>query len=325
MAIKYKSLVVQSIIGILFLFIWLQFVDLNEILKYAKDVNISLLPIVFSFYIFAYIVRSYRWKILLEFINNIPWREIFPIYFIGLFANYIIPLRIGEIVKSVLLKDKYNVQISKTFPIVVIDKIFDFFGYLLIVLVILFVGQISTSIFLDVILLSSILILLFLAFVFIYYIKKDTLLRLVKKIISIFVPDRYKNKSFDVVANLMDGVSLIRQSPTSILIAISLSIFAVIIDGTYVYLLFSAMRYPVTFYIAILGYSLIGLAYIIPSPPAQIGINEIFWFIVFVSGLGLLNNKIAAITIFAHISTGLIISFIGMFMLWYKYRRLIKI
>ena len=62
--------------------------------------------------------------------------ESFAIFMTGLFINYLIPIRAGEIAKSVILKLKKNVRISQSLPTIFIDKITDLFPIVLIMILV---------------------------------------------------------------------------------------------------------------------------------------------------------------------------------------------
>ena len=73
----------------------------------------------------AYIWQAYRWNLLLSPVVRVPlWRSIQAIY-VGLFANEVLPLRPGEVIRSYLQARWTEVPFSVAFSSVIIERIFD--------------------------------------------------------------------------------------------------------------------------------------------------------------------------------------------------------
>lgn len=306
MKIKWQYIVIQIIIGILLLFLWIKYIDLNSTFKYIKEINLSLILIFTIMYLSAYFIRSYRWKLILNPIKKVPFRKILPIYTIGLFTTYLVPLRIGELAKSILLKNENNMPIAKTLPTVFIDKFFDLLGFVLAVLLLSSIIFPSNEILSKVIWLSLILFIIILIFVILIVLKKEKTIILLEKTTLYLVPKKYKNNIDRILKNLTDGIFVINRPISELTLLFSLTILAIIFDGLFVCTLFYSMNYPIPFLTGVLGYDLIGLGFIVPVSPAAIGSNEVLWSLVFTTLLGLEKNKIAAITLFGHAYTTLL-------------------
>jgi len=76
--------------------------------------------------------------------------------------------------------------------------------------------------------------------------------------------------------------------------------------------MFRAFAQVIPFPIILFGYTLIYLSYILPTPPAQIGSNELIMVLVFSVGLGLNKDMVSAVMAFAHLLTGLLIVIVGL-------------
>ena len=135
-----KLIMIQTIIGIALLVIWIKYMNLADIVYYIKRVNLTLLPAIFGLYVFAYTIRSYRWGIILSPLKEVPSKRIFYMYMAGLFINYIIPVRAGEVAKSYFLRNEFSVPMAKSFSTVFVDKIFDLVGILLVILILPFIS-----------------------------------------------------------------------------------------------------------------------------------------------------------------------------------------
>src|SRR3974377_1628922 len=73
----------------------------------------------------VYISHGWRWKTLLAPIAGLRlWRTVQAIY-IGLFANEVLPLRVGELIRCYLLAHWNNLRISLIFASAGVERILD--------------------------------------------------------------------------------------------------------------------------------------------------------------------------------------------------------
>ncbi|MEA2096308.1 MAG: lysylphosphatidylglycerol synthase transmembrane domain-containing protein, partial [Candidatus Cloacimonadota bacterium] len=115
------------VLGAIFLIAWIRIVDWQEFLNYFRKFDLKMVLVFSLFYLLAYILRSLRWRIILKPIYKMGLVESFSIFMSGMLINYLIPVRAGEIAKSVILKTRENVKISDSLPSIFIDKLTDLF------------------------------------------------------------------------------------------------------------------------------------------------------------------------------------------------------
>jgi glycosyltransferase 2 family protein len=78
----------------------------------------------------VYVVQGWRWSLLLLPVTRVsPWASVGAIY-VGLFANEVLPLRAGELIRCFLMARWSKIPISVTLASALIERIFD--GMLLI-------------------------------------------------------------------------------------------------------------------------------------------------------------------------------------------------
>ena len=70
-------------------------------------------------------LRGLRWRILLVPVGAVPVGDAFSFLNIGAMANNVLPLRAGEIIRSVLLGSKHHLSKSAVFATVVVERLFD--------------------------------------------------------------------------------------------------------------------------------------------------------------------------------------------------------
>ena len=102
--------------------------DIRTIYDKISNFKIEFLPIIILLVTSGWFVLFARWQLLLQ--NSkifIPKKDSMLIFFSG-FAMTIIPGKVGELIKSQLLKTKFGIPRSRTVPIVMLEQLYTMFG-----------------------------------------------------------------------------------------------------------------------------------------------------------------------------------------------------
>lgn len=117
-------------ISAVFLGFALRGVDWSEALAALGDANyvwvVLMLPVTF----WTLIVRAQRWRVFLQAVGVPPLRPLVSATNIGFMANMVLPLRIGEVVRPVLLSRRAGLPLSGVLASVLLERIFDMFTIL---------------------------------------------------------------------------------------------------------------------------------------------------------------------------------------------------
>ena len=73
----------------------------------------------------VYLLHSWRWQLLLRPIQRVPFAQCVEAIYVGLFANEVLPLRAGELIRCFLLSQSSEIPLSVTFASALIERIFD--------------------------------------------------------------------------------------------------------------------------------------------------------------------------------------------------------
>jgi uncharacterized membrane protein YbhN (UPF0104 family) len=73
----------------------------------------------------VYLLHAWRWGLLLRPVGHVPFIQAVESIYVGLFANEVLPLRAGELIRCFLLSRVTEVPISVTFASALIERIFD--------------------------------------------------------------------------------------------------------------------------------------------------------------------------------------------------------
>ena len=219
--------IIVAAIGIYAIFLFISDYNIisEKITFFQSEYLIPILLVVSS----SWIPLILKWHLLLKKNDiKIPIKKSILIWFSGS-ALTITPGQIGELIKSQLIKNIFNIPRSKTAPIIFAEKFYDIIGAIIVSII----GIIVLDIDQNLIFLS--LFILFVLFFLIYY--RPLFESILKRIIKL----KYFSKFSD---NLDESYKIVKNStsPKISLISISLSISYWIIISFSVYLILLAFN-----------------------------------------------------------------------------------
>lgn len=111
------------------------YADFDLVLTALSVFNWLLIPLILSLTYLNYLVRFYKWDYYLRIINvTISKLDSFAIFMSGLIMS-VTPGKMGELLKSYLVKQVSGEPISKTAPVVLVERITDFISLVLLALI----------------------------------------------------------------------------------------------------------------------------------------------------------------------------------------------
>lgn len=133
---KKKSFLLGLVLGIVFLLLAIKNTNFSEIISVFAKLEPFWLILGFFFFGLGLLLKTWRWRILLD--SHVSPTRIFAALAIGYLVNNLLPARAGELARIYLIGRKENVGISKTLGTVIIEKVFDTFVLVLMLLGLLF-------------------------------------------------------------------------------------------------------------------------------------------------------------------------------------------
>ncbi|HUO58142.1 MAG TPA: lysylphosphatidylglycerol synthase transmembrane domain-containing protein [bacterium] len=124
-------------IGVTFYFLFRN-IDWAKMLEAITGFHLVWLVPALTVYLFGYVVRGYRWVVLLSPVKQCSFKSLFPTLIIGFMANNVLPARAGEFVRAHLNGKKENISRSASFATIVLERLFD--GLTMIILLWLALG-----------------------------------------------------------------------------------------------------------------------------------------------------------------------------------------
>ena len=180
-----KKIITFTVIGLLLVIIWLKLIDVEEMFSYFKNINIYYLILTVFFVLLAISLRAIRWHFITKrLIPSFKIPDALRYYFIGAFVDFLIPIRIGELIKSYKVKKAYNEPISKTVSTIFIDRLMDAFPIIFIVILLPFIKYKLTNVINYLITLLVILLCLGVIILILFLSYPDHVSKLIKKVFS---------------------------------------------------------------------------------------------------------------------------------------------
>lgn len=272
----------NTVLGLALIFIWSRFVDIGQILKILKTTDPKFIVSFVFFFGLAGALRGIRFKFLLGK-YRLPVKDVIMLTYLAQFLSFMIPLRIGELSKSIYLTSQFNLPLGRAIVWVFIDRFLDFLMIILtIALLLQFIPTILPAKFLPIVLM--VLIGFSLSF-FLAITRGD----LIKKI-------RFTH-------TIIDGFEILRGDIRKLLGILLFTLGILVVDGLIWWSAFAALGTNLGIFKSMLGNGLSALTFLIPSAPGYVGSAEASGLAVFGGVLGLEANLASAATVLMHIIT----------------------
>jgi uncharacterized protein (TIRG00374 family) len=250
-------------------------VDLARMWVVVRSADPLFLSLVIVVTFFQYVIRAWRWGILLEPIRKAGFKNPLSSILVGFAANCILPARLGEFIRANYLGHLEDISGSSTFGTIVVERLFDAFTLLLFLLIGLmgttFPGEWratsgslrTTGVFL---LLFYILVIIFLVG---FKYKAKPFLNLLEKILF-FLPHHFRSKCIDMVWNFSQGLVLLK-SPNRWIQAVLYSLLLWFTSLYQIELIEQSIGLTLPYIATFLIMAMASFGVMIPSAPGFIG------------------------------------------------------
>ncbi|MBX7043468.1 MAG: flippase-like domain-containing protein [Ignavibacteria bacterium] len=132
---KYKRKILISVaFGALVFLLFSIYADFDKLLKAFSEFNWLFFPVVLLLSFGNYIIRFYKWEYYRKLLSiELPQKTSFLI-FMSTFVMSVTPGKMGELLKSYLLKEENGTPISRSAPIILAERLTDFISVVLLCL-----------------------------------------------------------------------------------------------------------------------------------------------------------------------------------------------
>ena len=305
---------VSLLVSALFLYLALRGLQFNLIFDAIKSANLVWLLAVVPIYFTSVWFRSLRWNYLLRPIKHLKTNEVFPVVAIGYMGNNIFPARAGELLRSVVLKHRYDIPISASLASIIVERIIDgvvMLGFIFFNLTELnkltdssgFVGSIRALALWGSIAFIGALLFFLLAAKFPH--KTETFIRWVA---SIF-PKKWQEKILNIGLRFITGIEAL-NSWKSLSIVLGTSVIIWLLETSVYWVVMRAFPMQVNFFGLMLMNGILNLSTTLPSAPGYIGTFDAPG-IALMSAYGIDKSLAAGYTLVLHAALWLPVTLLG--------------
>jgi uncharacterized protein (TIRG00374 family) len=306
-AARVRTVALRSAIGIcagaVLLLTFLRLANVNAVLARLEHLNVGYAVLCGIPFLGAYVVRALRWRCFLK-PDNVSVATAVGIYQVATFVNWLLPIRGGEVVKCLLLRRSNGIPVSRSLATVSMDKAMDLLPAVAL-LALLPVAGLHLARALWVLLLTALAAVMVVAVgLALAAWKRDTAQAALAKVL----PDRIEPS----IGQFVETLAGLARQPRLMLTAAAYTAVAVTLDALFCLLAFKAVGVSVALPVVLYGYTFFNLAFILPTPPGQVGSNELIGLLLFAGVLGMDKSGVGAMFLFSHPWTAVLMTVSGL-------------
>ena len=270
---------VGFVISAIFLYFAFREIDYQELWSTLRKIKaIWLLPGL-SVYFLGVLARTWRWQYLLKPLRKVSIKTLFPIINIGYMGNNVFPLRMGEVLRAVVLKRREDAPISGSLATIVVERIFDavvIVGFVLLNLNQL-TAQAGNTVFSQLGSIATWAVIIFLAgltfFILIAMFPKPAQ-RMIQSVINRVVPQRWRSPMNNIADQFLEGLMSLRSPKDALMIFLTSILIWLLETGLY-WCVAQAMGVQLTFGQLMLLNGVVNLVLLIPAAPGGLGTFDV--------------------------------------------------
>lgn len=304
---------VNTCLGLVLIFVWSRFVNISLILDSLKSAKWQITAIFFIFFITSTLFRALRLKILLGRFN-LPVKDLLMLNFLSQFLSFMIPLRLGELTKSIYLNSRFDLPLVKSVVWIFVDRFFDFWVVFLVASMVLAVDPMLPQSLIQLIWLVFFGVSLFVA---LSLGLTNLFKKILKRIFSFIPQSKLAEKLTFFTHSIIDGFEILKSGPLRFVSLILLSIMATLSDAAIWWVSFKAVNFEINPVRLLLGDVLSALTFLIPAAPGYVGSAEASILAVFSGLLGVDPNISSSAAVLFHILTLIALPVFGILSLYF--------
>jgi uncharacterized protein (TIRG00374 family) len=280
---------------------------MNAVLGRLEHLSIGLALLCAVPFLAAYVVRALRWRVLLRPCEvSVP--RVIAIYQVATFVNWLLPVRGGEVVKCLMLRRSDGIPVSRSLATVSMDKAMDLLPVVALLAVLPFSGlHLARALWFLLLSALSALALVVLVVGLAAW-RRDTTLDVLTRAAGKLLPQAARQRVGPFIAQFAETlVALVRQ-PRLLLTAAAYTAVAVVLDALFCLLAFRAVGVSIALPVVLYGYTFFNLAFVLPTPPGQVGSNELVGLLLFAGVFGVDRSGVGAMFLFSHPWTAMLMT-----------------
>lgn len=304
-------------VGIALLWVYFQyFFDFHAAITHFAQADWALLGSSLASFLVAIAVRCVKWTYIVRTSAPMTWTAGFHVMFAANMANFLFPVRMGEVIRLYLAKSVAAVPYATSVSATLIDR----FSALLTLMLAFSVYPATAFAGIDPAKYGWVFGLIAVAsciFLLLGDVIGRSLPSATRQVLSGlgFRSDRVErlvsSRAFGFVATTLVNCHLPRYGWRVTGIVFALSFLFLLCDAITFFFLLNAFSLPLSLLQAVVAATLFNLAFVLPSPPAQLGTAEMLPVLVYAYGFGLSEEVVASSALLWHFLSAAVILALG--------------
>jgi uncharacterized protein (TIRG00374 family) len=297
--------------GAVLILAFMRLVNVGTVYQHLEHLNLGIALICGIIFLSAYLVRAMRWRCLLT-PNQVSVPRAAAIYQIAIFLNWLLPIRGGEIAMSLLLRRSDGVPVNESLAAVSMDKSMDLLPAAALLALMPFAGlHLSRPLWL-VMVGAMAAVCLGIGFLALAAWWRDGAVVILAWPLKILMRGNARDRVEPFVSGFVDTLMALLRRPRILLVAAAYTVVALGLDALFCLLAFKAVGVTVPVLVVLFGYTLFNLSFILPSPPGQVGSNELIGLLIFSGVFRVSRAGVGAMFLFSHPWTGILMTCTGL-------------
>jgi len=297
--------------GAVLIVTFLQLVNMSAVYTRLSHLSIGFALACGVAFLGAYVVRALRWRCLLR-PSDVSIPRAVALYQVATFLNWLLPIRGGELAKSLLLRRSNGIPVSRSLATVSMDKAMDLLPVIGLLALLPFVGlRLSRPLWLLLLTALAVVVLAVLVLALATWRRELALAALTRPFARV-LPGAARQRVEAFIVQFVDTLLALIRQPRLMLVAAAYTAAAVSLDALFCLLAFNAVGVAVALPVVLYGYTLFNLAFILPTLPGQVGSNELVGLLIFSGVFGLDRSGVGAMFVFSHPWTAVLMTTSGL-------------
>lgn len=289
-------------------------VDLDDTFGRLKNADFRYLIPMSLVLVAFYWLKAWRWQLLLQPVKRLTVLQLTPPMMVGFMANNLLPAHLGELVRVLVLGQKYDIKKSTVLSTVVLERVFDILAILLLLGVSLMFVTDMPGPMEDACKVIGVGALCGVITLVIYLTYTSAFLRFVEGFLNFFsfLPKKLRDGILSLLTTASEGLESVRSPKLLVGIAVS-SLVQWFLNGMMIYLSGKATGLPISVADSMMVMGAIVFAILLPSPPGYFGVLQGAFKVALAGRFD--ESAVAACSIFYHMAQFIPVTLTGLVMM----------
>jgi uncharacterized protein (TIRG00374 family) len=300
-------------VSLLLLFLAVRNVDWEEAARALRGANYLYVGPMFVISVWVLYIRAQRWRLFLRPMGVPPMPTLVAATNIGFMANMVLPLRVGEVIRPVLVSRREKLPVSGLLASILLERIFDMFTILLLFGVAAMLVPVSPQVRQWGVMLTTLAVAVGGTVILIRW--QERLALAVVRRVSDLLPTKLGEGVYSFIGGFVKALEIL-DSPSAFLLALAWSLYLWLIIASIYMLGLIAFDIPAPLLVgSLVVTAVVAIAVSVPSAPGYIGSFQI-GCVLSLAIFAVAESQAVAYSIVLHVTQSVGVILAGVYSLW---------